>query len=238
MAAILRTPDLSGARPFSLMDARVEADRMTSDARTGAERMLAEARAEAERLVTSAKTVAEAARAKAEADGRAAGEESGRKAGEEAARLAFQERFQVELAQAKAAVSAVASSLKDVPADFVRSAESHVVRLAVEMAEILVQRELKADPALVASAARAALEVLAASGRVALRVNPEDRALLASRLPELVEGIAGTGRIDLVEDATVARGGCVAASEGAEADATVAARIGELRRLLLGEGTP
>ena len=231
MAALLRAPDLSGARPFSFADAREEVDRILVEARTEAARLVAEA--------AHAKAEAEAVRAKAEVEGRAAGEEAGRrvgeKVGEEAARIAFQDRFQAELAQARSAVEAVTGALKAAPQDFVRAAESHVVALAVEMAELLVCRELKADPALVASAARSALEALAASGKVVLRLHPEDRALIAARLPELVRGITDTGRIELVEDASMARGGCVAVSGAAEADATVAARVGELRRLLLGE---
>ena len=235
MAPMLRSVDLSGVRPFSLMDARVEADRMKADAKVVAEKMVTEARAEAESLVTSARTVTEAARVKAEADGRAAGEEAGRKTGEEAARVAFQQSFQAELAQAKTALAAVEAALKEAPAAFTRAAEAHLVALAVEMAEMLVRRELTADPTLVASAARAALTALAASGKVVLRVNPEDAVLLASRLPELARGILDTARLELASDASIARGGCVTTSEGAEADATVAARIGELRRVLLGE---
>ncbi len=235
MPAVLRAQDLSGAKPFSLRDARVEADKVLAEARAEAERLVAEARAEAGRLQASAASEAAALKAAAQAEGRSAGEEAGRKAGEAAAQAVFQDRFQAELAQARTAIEAVAVALKDAPASFARAAEAHVVALAVEMAELLVRRELTADPALVASAARAALETLAASGKVALRVNPEDRALLAARLPELARGITDSGRLELVEDATVARGGCVAAAEGAEADATVAARIAELRRLLLGE---
>ena len=234
MAALLRAPDLSGARPFSFVDAREEADRLLAEARAEASRLVAEARAQAARTVSEA----EAARAKAEAEGRASGEEAGRKAGEEAAGKLFQERFQAELAQARAAVQSVTGALQSAPAGFARAAESQVVALAVEMARMLVRRELTADPALVASAARAALEALAASGKVVLRVHPEDRALLASRLPELARGISDTGRIELADDATVSRGGCVAVSDSAEADATLDARIGELRRLLLGEGKP
>ena len=110
--------------------------------------------------------------------------------------------------------------------------------LALGVAEAIVKREVRLDPALVSGNVRAAIESMATGSRIALRIHPEDKVLLEGRLPELLKDLAAADRITLVADPLVQRGGCVASAEGTVADATLEGQFAQIRKALLGEEAP
>ena len=214
----------AGARPFAWRDVRAEAEAELARARAEAGRILSAARAEAERI----RAVGTEAREKALSEGREAGK----------AEVLAQVRVRVEaeLPVIRGAFEAVAAALQGVPALAAERAESEAVKLAVEVASIVVKREVRLDPALVGGNLRAAVEALAVPGRITVRLNPEDKAVVEPGLPEILRGLSVLGRLDLEADPSVARGGCSASASGASADATVEGQLAEIRKALLGEG--
>jgi flagellar assembly protein FliH len=229
---------LSALKPFQWTDVRTEADRILASAKAEALDLLARARAEAEGLAQTGKANAERAEAEARARGEAEGRAAGEKAGEAQAQAAFQERLEQELADTRTALAGIRNALKDVADRVARTAEAGTVALALGIAEVIVKREVRLDPALVSGNVRAAIQSMAIGSRISLRLHPEDKLLLEGRLPQILHDLVTEDRVTLQADPLVQRGGCVASTEGAEADATLEGQIVQIRKALLGEGSP
>jgi len=108
--------------------------------------------------------------------------------------------------------------------------ESHLMHIAVELAERLLHRQLELEPAYVQTVVRNALDALGrTSAEIRMHVNPDDAALI-----ELVQGQPGQRGWSIVPDPSVSRGGCRAETDHGQVDATIETRIAELRRELFG----
>jgi flagellar assembly protein FliH len=94
-----------------------------------------------------------------------------------------------------------------------------VLALAVEVARQMVHNTLKESPAAVVEVVREALHHLP-QGRALIHLNPEDAALVREYLGEQLKH----NEHRLVEDDTVARGGCRVEAAGSTVDATVQTR--------------
>jgi flagellar assembly protein FliH len=155
------------------------------------EDVLAAARAEAETIV---------------AEARVRGHEEGLAAG-----LA---EASAQLEPARSALLAAAASLEAAAADVVEAGERRAVELALLLAEKILHTALDVDPELVASVARGALRRVSAAERIVLEVNPEDVGLTTAALGD-------AGRLDVVGDRRIPRGGCVVRTAEGEIDARI-----------------
>ncbi len=154
----------------------------------------------------------------------------------EARQVAYQEGYHNGLAALesyKATQSAqMAAYMNDqvgmLAADFHHRLESleqqlagRIAGVALELARQVVRAELDAHPEVVVAVAEEALGTLLATARqVVLRLNPDDHALAA---PQLAEVLAARGA-RVVPDATLSRGSCFVESDIAVVDASVEAR--------------
>lgn len=157
--------------------------------------------------------------AQAREEGFARGLAEGRKAADE--ELARKGRALVDL------LDALAEPLRDVDAQV----ESELAQLAMAVARQLVRRELRTAPEEVIGALREALRALPAQARkVRVSVHPEDAALIRTHL-----GLGeGERAWELVEDAMIARGGCLVRSEHSRVDARVESRLSAIAAAVLG----
>lgn len=157
--------------------------------------------------------------AQAREEGFARGLAEGRKAAEE--ELAGKVRVLNGL------LDALAGPLHDVDAQV----ESELAQLAMAVARQLVRREIQTSPAEVIGAVREALLALPAHARkIKVSVHPEDAALIRAHL-----GLGeGEHAWDLVEDAMIARGGCLVLSEHSRVDARVESRLSAIVAAVLG----
>ncbi|RYG80289.1 flagellar assembly protein FliH [bacterium] len=109
--------------------------------------------------------------------------------------------------------------------------EIQLTELAVAIARQLLRRELKSDPSQVIAVVRETVGLLPASARdVRVSVHPDDAALLRERLP-----IPQTPAWTLIEDPMLARGDCRVATDTAQIDARVEARLNAAIAHLLGD---
>jgi flagellar assembly protein FliH len=167
------------------------------------------------------------ARAAAEAtqrgfrDGHDAGYEAGHREGVRAARAETQ--------AAVAALEVVARDLERRAATDLDSAADTIAAAALELAEMIIGRHIEAaaDPG--ADALARAL-ALAPPGRVTVRMHPDDAALLdTSALPS-------DGRVSIVADPSIGRGGCIAEGGATTIDAQVGPAIARAREALQQSG--
>jgi flagellar assembly protein FliH len=145
--------------------------------------------------------------------GFAAGERAGRETGEAAARR---------LVAAIEATRAEIASLRD---RLVPEAEREVVHLGLAVARAVVGYEVEAGHPVVVAGVAAAREHFSARVTLAVRIHPEDRAVLESQGREVLERIAGG--YELVDDPGIDRGGAVVEGEGKVIDAALVTRFEE-----------
>jgi flagellar assembly protein FliH len=159
----------------------------------------------------------------AEARGYQAGLERGQ--GEIHARLAALEERSRRL---DAVLEALARPLEQLDAEV----EGELVQLALAVGKQLARRELRLDPSQIIAIVRESLRQLPLAAReVRVHLHPEDAATLREHLP------AGGGeRVwTLVEDPTLARGGCLVQSESSRVDARFESRVTAIAANALGD---
>jgi len=110
--------------------------------------------------------------------------------------------------------------------------EQQLAELAIAIARQLLRRELKIDPSQVIGVVRDTVALLPAAARdVRVIVHPEDAALIRERLVAAQTQQAW----HLVEDPMLSRGDCRVATDAAQIDARVEARLNAAIVALLGE---
>lgn len=160
-------------------------------------------------------TMYEQARAEGHAagmeEGRAAGVEEGRAAGYEEGMKAAREQVQ----RLTEVVGAMDLALDALDAEVAEE----LAGLAIALTREMVGRNLRETPEAVATIVREALQHLP-QGKARILLNPEDIAIIRDQLDDVLD----SGHHKLVEDASVARGGCHIETSGADIDATLHTR--------------
>lgn len=179
------------------------------------------ARAEAERQLASAQTrVAEieaAARARGLAEAQAV------------AQAQAQKELQLAVSDLRAQLTATLDELTGLRAHLATQSEHELVRLALEIAKKVVQREVRVDREIVMTLARVALARLHSRANATVRLHPEDYAYVWSHR----EHLNSEGALEIVEDRTVGLGGCIVQSELGEIDARIEQQFAEIEQEFL-----
>jgi flagellar assembly protein FliH len=105
-------------------------------------------------------------------------------------------------------------------------------RAALSIAGKLAQRELAADPALLAELIEPLVTRVRRAAHIGLRVHPDDALALGIRLADLAQRAELEGVLELIADPALERGDCVVESSIGELDARLATRLHELGRAL------
>jgi flagellar assembly protein FliH len=110
--------------------------------------------------------------------------------------------------------------------------ERQLLQLALVIGQQLARRELQADPSQVVAIVRQCLEQLPVNAReVRVHLHPQDAECVRERLAPP----GGERAWTLVDDPTLARGGCVVRSEHSQIDARFQSRLAALAASALGE---
>lgn len=110
--------------------------------------------------------------------------------------------------------------------------EKQLFELAVAVGKQLARRELSADPAQILAVLRECLSQLPLAAReVRVHLHPDDAAVVRERLAAPGEERAWT----LIEDPTLARGGCLVRSDNSQIDARFESRVNAVLASALGE---
>ena len=113
--------------------------------------------------------------------------------------------------------------------DFVRAVEEQVVRLALAVAERVIEREARTDPELVIGVVRAALAEIQDSSEVHVRVSPQDHALIEPRWEAMLPRSVAR-RSELLADEAVATGGCVVETRAVQVDAQLTTKLAQVAK--------
>lgn len=229
---------LRGEEAAALTVAQLDTDLRDSPyaVRYGRDMRLADPRLEAA-LAHAHEQVRRAATAQGYAQGHALGLRAARATAEEAvAREAEQtaaarSRAAAELEEVLGTVRRAAAALEVRTLPVIAEVEELVLETALELATILLGRELATSEDPGVDAVRRALGAVPRDQPVTVRLNPADHASLERFALDSVPAAAGRS-VELVADPTVERGGAVADCGAAHVDAQVASAVDRVREVL------
>ncbi|MCA9287384.1 MAG: hypothetical protein KDA05_02300 [Phycisphaerales bacterium] len=225
MAMIRQADTSSMARPslvMNLASIQAQADAIIDTTREAAAAIIADAKAERKRILEGA---AEQGRAAGHAEGFAKGAEEGRELGRREAAAERRERLQdIERSWSEALARFILE--RDA---ILRECEVGGFELALRFSERVARRAVALDPRAAAAAVGAVLELATRGTRLTIGVHPDDEALVRESLPGLLAAEGAARHAEIVVEAGIPRGSCVATTAGGGTlDATLDARIAAL----------
>lgn len=228
---MIRRADLADtarqALVMDLGDLSARGESLVREANARAEQILREAQAERDRLIATAR--AEGFRA-GHAEGSAKGHSEGLAKGAAEARAGKSES----LSTIESAWSAALDGFESVREDMLQAARTEVVRLAAEIASRVTRRSVELDEAAVLPQLEAVLGAVVRPSRLTVRVHPDDLDLARAELPGLMGRFDLCRHAELVPDATLDHGSCVAATdEGGRIDAGIGTQLDRILSALM-----
>ena len=136
----------------------------------------------------------------------------------------FEQGYRDGQASAAAEAAKLAELLRNVAADFDefdRNIADHVLSFALVVAQAVLRTDLDHRPELIIPVIRESLAEFPTTGHSRqLHLHPQDAAIVKQHASDLVT----SGRIEIIEDAAIERGGCRLRSDIGEVDATLPTR--------------
>ena len=195
------------------------------------------AREQAARIITQAKMEREAiiagAREEGYAAGLAQGLEKGRAEGTAQGKAQAHAEWNERLAALQSAWGAALEGFVRERENLLAAARVDVLRLALNIAQRVTRRQIAGDNTVVLDQVTRVLEMLSRPTRLKIRVHPEDEAACRDALPGLMQRYAAAEQVEVVSDATLARGSCVAAGASGEIDASITTMLDRIAKGIL-----
>jgi flagellar assembly protein FliH len=217
---------LKRAVVLDIGDLGQQAARILSRAREEAETVLEQARAEEQRLIGDA---SQRGFEQGMEKGLAEGRETGRAEGHSQALAESTDQLAVLIERWTAALNEWESQ----KAEMIHSAREDALIFAFELAKKVVHRMIATDPSIVRDQVEQALRVITKPGILAVSVHPEDRAILAEALPQILETSSRCEHAEIRDDPSIARGGCVVTSARGRIDSTIQTQLDRIAQVLL-----
>lgn len=152
-----------------------------------------------------------------------------RAAGVEEGERVARERLEAPLRRAAAEMAGAAAELARLKPAVRQEAEQDVVRLAVEIARRILQREITVDPDALLGIVKAALSKIEAREIHRIRIHPNHAAAVEAALREQ----SVRGALEVVPDASLGGSGIVFETARGDFDASVGTQLREIERGLL-----
>lgn len=207
---------------LDLGDLRKQADELLSRARASAQHIIVEAKAEAAQLRSGAD---KQGHAEGHETGHAEGLEVGRAQGHAQAMAEAKEQLDRLQQSWTAAIESWEADRREMMID----ARQSLLELALAVAKKVVHRTPHVKPDAVVDQIHAAIDYVVRPGDITIRIHPDDRAFVAEALPAIVQAAGQVHHAELVDDASIGRGGCVIAYGKGTIDATL---DGQLDRII------
>ncbi len=191
-----------------------------------------EAKRTVEAAVVQAQTVTAAARADGFEEGRQQGYNAGKREGYTEGYTAGAEQalaeHQAQLAAAFQALSQAAARFDEACERFKTEALADCAELALAVARRVTKRQAQLDPQVLAANLEQALKMVIGCTRLRIAFHPDDRATITQVLERLRFSNAAAESAHVLEDSSVARGGCRIDTEHGAVDADLDAQLDRL----------
>jgi flagellar assembly protein FliH len=210
---------------LDLGDLARQAEALRARARAQAELIVKEAQAERQRILSGAAE-------QGYQEGLARGLEEGRREGLEAGRSAAVGEYGEKLAALEEAWSSTLGEFTQMRQQMLIEARQDVLRLGLRIGALITRRTIEGAPEVVVDQLAAVLGLVLQRTQLVVAAHPDDLPLLTEALPQLAERLQTAGHVELIADAGLERGSCVARTpRGGEIDASIDS---QLRRIVEG----
>ncbi len=183
------------------------------EAEKKAEEIIKKARAEAKKLIEETKLYSQSAFSQAERDGFVKGKEDGFEAG--------REEMSNHIKEAKNVLEQ-ATRERDL---LIRSIEPEMAKLAIRIAEKIIQTQVELNQDIVINMIRASLDKVKQREEVVIKVNQADLDYVKERKDIFARMIEGLKSMEIIVDPGVERGGCIIETNLGNVDARIAVQI-------------
>ena len=206
------------AEPFKLTAFETEAIGLVERAKQHIKEMLEKAQGEAEILREEA---------------RLEGYKKGFDEGLEKAHTEERERIREESAGLHDFLKKVVESIEEKRRGLEATAESELLKFSIRIAECILKREVKTNPAPAIENLKQAVSLTVRRQSLDVLVSKKDLILVRKYMPELKREFLDIADIRLRADETVDQGGCVVVTREGAVDAQIKTQLEELERQLL-----
>lgn len=117
--------------------------------------------------------------------------------------------------------------------DVEREVQRSVVTFAVQFANKIIHRAIEFDPEIVVNQLADVLSYVLRPVDVTVRICREDRSVLESAMPRLLNDFSNVKHIHLTDDESVGRGGCVVTYGQGQIDASIETQLNRLTELII-----
>lgn len=193
-----------------------QAQIVKSDAQREADEIVAKAKAEAAQIIADARDEEQKIIAGASDDGYKQGHVEGYAAGEAEINRLIERMHKM--------VEAVMLRREEI----LKDTEQQIVELVILMTRKVVKIISETQKTTIMSNVLAALKKVKARGKVILHVNLEDLNLTTANVDEFIKRVENIQGIDVIEDSSVEKGGCIVETDFGAIDARIASQLSEL----------
>lgn len=153
-----------------------------------------------------------------------AGFTEGKKAGEEAGKKEAALRCQ--------GLEGLIAEIRDFKKTLFSECEAEAVKLCMNIAKKVIQRELSMREDSVVYVVKEALKAAVTNGKIRIRLNPGDMSIIKEHGKELKRYTQGFSGVSLDGDEGVTSGGCIIETGSGEVDATIEGLLDEVQGIL------
>ena len=182
------------------------------DIETQARAILARATSQAEQILAGAQEQGERIKKEAHAQGLAAGRKEGMARGlEEGKKAGHQQALNEQKQSLTTAVTALTGALREIDKhrrDLEAGALRDVIELSIAIASRVTKRQGMLDPAVMEANLVQAMKLATHASDVRVALHPSQKSALEAALPALKLQWPKLNHVQIVEDATIAPGGC------------------------------
>jgi flagellar biosynthesis/type III secretory pathway protein FliH len=118
-------------------------------------------------------------------------------------------------------LAGAAARLEQLEKQLILESEAETVRLSLTIAATVLRKAVETDPTWMDALVKRALLEVPDRRQVVVRMHPEDAQHVRGRVTDIGARIPGLEKIEVIDDATLARGSCILQSQGTRLDASV-----------------
>jgi len=111
--------------------------------------------------------------------------------------------------------------------------EREVLKMVMTIARKVIKKETEIDPEIIIRVARDALKQIADARKIVIKVNPLDWKKVKERMREILPPESSQDSIQIEEDRSIQRGGCIVKTEKEIIDARIDQQISEIEKVLM-----
>ncbi|HEX7010489.1 MAG TPA: FliH/SctL family protein [Phycisphaeraceae bacterium] len=211
-------PLIREAIVLDLGDLNRQARQLRQAAKEQAAQILAQAQQQAQQIIDSA-------HGRGFQEGKDAGYQEGLALGRQEGHAQALEQARQQLEQIQASWVELANQFDQQRQQMERQAQQAVLELSLKLARKLVHRVIEVDPSVVVDQLRQAVAHVLRPTDVKVHVHPADRPLLEEALPQLTATLGQLQHVQLVDDESVGRGGCLLSYGQGQIDATIQTQL-------------